>query len=215
VDGIDPIKVAAGQRTLTAAELRTYIGTLGDTLPDQALLLAVLAGGQRMEQLLRVKVTDFDPETSTLRLWDGKGKRTAPREHLIPLAPRGAALVARLVERAREKESPLLFAAREGKQMVATTPGNRCGEISKDMGGEPFNLRDIRRTVETLLAGLGVSRDTRAQLMSHGLSGVQAVHYDRHGYTTEKRAALTAWEGALEQGGRASNVVTLRGAAVA
>lgn len=218
VDGIDPIKVAAGNRTLTAVELRAYLATLGDSLPDQALSLAILAGGQRMEQLLRARVSDYDPETATLRLWDGKGKRTAPREHLLPLAPRGAALVARLMERASEKQSPLLFVAREGVQMVATTPGNRCGEISASMGGEPFNLRDVRRTVETMLAALGISQGTRAQLMSHGLSGVQAVHYDRHSYTNEKRTALVAWEARLaeiEIGERASNVVELRGTAVA
>ena len=64
---------------------------------------------------------------------------------------------------------------------------------------EAFNLRDIRRTCETMLAGVGISRDTRAQLLSHGLSGVQAAHYDRHTYTDEKRAALIAWEQRLEE----------------
>jgi integrase len=59
--------------------------------------------------------------------------------------------------------------------------------------GEPFSLRDVRRTVETTLAGLGVSQDVRAQLLSHGLSGVQHKHYDRHDYRPEKRAALERW----------------------
>jgi hypothetical protein len=65
-----------------------------------------------------------------------------------------------------------------------------------------------------MLAALGISRDTRAQLLSHGLGGVQAVHYDRHGYADEKRAALVAWENRLreiETGERAAgNVVSLR-----
>jgi hypothetical protein len=81
--------------------------------------------------------------------------------------------------------------------------------ISTAIGGEPFDLRDIRRTTETMLAGMGIS-----QLLSHGLSGVQAAHYDRHGYTDEKRAALVAWEARLEEiqtGKHTSNVVTLRG----
>ena len=64
---------------------------------------------------------------------------------------------------------------------------------------EPFDLRDIRRTCETMLAGLGISRDVRAQLLSHGISGVQAAHYDRHAYTDEKRAALVAWERKLDE----------------
>lgn len=217
VDPIPTIPVRAGQRTLSADELRGYLAHLGDSLPDQALRLAVLAGGQRMEQLLRAKVSDFDRATGTLRLWDGKGKRTAPREHLLPLAPEGAALAAALADRAESLRLPLLFAnplrdAPDGVRMVATTPGHRCADISQSMGGEPFNLRDIRRTCETQLAGLGISRDTRAQLLSHGLSGVQSTHYDRHGYTAEKRAALVAWEQHLA-GAAAANVVNLRGAA--
>jgi hypothetical protein len=55
---------------------------------------------------------------------------------------------------------------------------------------EPFQLRDVRRTLETLLASLGVSRDTRSQVQSHGLGGVQQRHYDMHEYFQEKRAAL-------------------------
>ena len=64
-----------------------------------------------------------------------------------------------------------------------------------------------------MLAGMGVSRDTRAQLLSHGLSGVQAAHYDRHTYTDEKRAALVAWEQRLddiETGRNSANEVQIK-----
>jgi integrase len=67
-----------------------------------------------------------------------------------------------------------------------------------DLKAEPFDVRDVRRTAETMLAGMGISRDVRAQLLSHGIAGVQAQHYDRHAYTTEKRRALVAWERKLE-----------------
>ena len=63
---------------------------------------------------------------------------------------------------------------------------------------DPFQLRDIRRTCETRLAALGISRDLRAQIQSHGLGGVQAKHYDRHAYMPEKAAALAAWVKYLE-----------------
>ena len=83
------------------------------------------------------------------------------------------------------------------------------------MGGETFGLRDIRRTTETMLASMGISRDTRAQLLSHGISGVQDAHYDKYSYTNEKRAALVAWEARLDEiqtGKRASNVVQMHSA---
>ena len=216
VDAIPAIAVQRGDRTLSADELRAYLAALGEDLPDMALRLALLAGGQRMAQLLRARVGDYDPDTATLRLWDGKGKRQSAREHLLPLAPKAAALVAGLVERAKAKESPWLFSTHGKVAVTETTPGKRAAEISAAMGGEPFDLRDIRRTCETLLAGMGISRDTRAQLLSHGISGVQAAHYDRHAYTNEKRAALVAWEARLAeiQTGKpaAANVVELRSA---
>ena len=59
-----------------------------------------------------------------------------------------------------------------------------------------FDLQSWR-TVETQLASIGVTKDIRAQLLSHGLSGVQAAHYDRYEYMNEKHAALVAWENVL------------------
>ncbi len=80
-DAIPTIPVRAGHRTLSAAELRNYLAALTDELPDLALRLAVLAGGQRMSQLLRTRVSDYNEDTQTLRLWDTKGKRREPRLH--------------------------------------------------------------------------------------------------------------------------------------
>ena len=198
VDAIKAIPVRARNRTLTRAELRVYLNALGDTVIDQALRLALLAGGQRIAQLLKATVPDYDKEAQTLRLWDGKGKRAEPREHLLPLGPKGAALASELVERAKRLATPWLFSSHGKVRVTDSTPGKRAAEIAADMKGEPFDLRDIRRTVETMLAGMGISRDTRAQLLSHGLSGIQSVHYDRHSYMDEKRAALLAWEARLQ-----------------
>jgi integrase len=206
--------------------LKGYLASLGTELADQALKLALYAGGQRMAQLLRAKVGDSDQHTQTLRLWDGKGKRREAREHLLPLAPKAAEIVTGLIartiatetEKAKEQgrepvySSLWLFSTHGRVAMTFETPGIRAASIAKAMKGEPFNLRDIRRTVETMLAGMGISKDTRAQLLSHGLSGVQSAHYDRHGYTDEKRAALVAWEQRLEtisKEKRADNVVSL------
>src|SRR4029077_3243895 len=61
-----------------------------------------------------------------------------------------------------------------------------------------FQLRDIRRTCETELARMGVSKDVRAQIQSHGLGGIQGRHYDKYDYMTEKATALRAWAKYLE-----------------
>jgi hypothetical protein len=172
-----------------------------------------------MAQLLRAKVGDWDQ--GVLRLWDDKGRRDAAREHLLPLGPRGAELVEGLITRARGKAvsdaNPSLFLStdRHGQPatVAETTPGKRLVEIASTMGCEPFNLRDVRRTVETELQRLRIPRDVRAVLLSHGLGGVQGKHYERFDFMDEKRGALVAWERHLDQiagKGTGANVVDIK-----
>ena len=196
VQRIPAMSTSVGDHLLAPAELGAYAKALGDDLTDRALKLALYAGGQRMRQLLRAKVSDWDPDTETLRLLDPKGRRTSPRQHLLPLAPVAAEVVKQLATRAKAKSSEWLFVYGEAP-LDPNRPGKRLREINDSIQAEHFNLRDVRRTCETMLAGLGVSRDVRAQLLSHGVSGVQAIHYDRYSYADEKRSALILWESHL------------------
>jgi len=194
-DVIPTIPVNAGNRTLTPDELKQYTGALGDDTVDMALKLALFSGGQRMSQILRAEIADWTPDAKVLRLFDPKGKRRTPREHLLPLGQVAASIVSELVKRSQVKETRWLFpSVKKTTPIHVSIPGPRVTEIAGKIGKESFDLRDIRRTVETMLAGLGVSRDIRAQLLSHGISGVQTRHYDRHEYLREKHAALIKWE---------------------
>jgi len=197
VDPVATIPIKARNRNLNKEELKEYLTALGDELIDQALKLALYLGGQRMAQLLRAEVQHYDAEAKTLLLFDPKGKRKEPRAHLLPLAPVANKIVNRLVKRAKKNGSTYLFGSRDSV-VHWSTPGKRVQEIADQLGNEPFDLRDMRRTAETMLVSLGISRDIRAQLLSHGISGVQAVHYDRYSYIEEKRAALRKWERHLE-----------------
>lgn len=206
---IAAITSRTSNRVLTNDELQTYMKALGQGEYDKALSLALLSGGQRMEQILRLTIADWTPETKSIRLLDPKGRRAEPRIHSLPLAPRAAAIVEELVAKAEKAKAASLFS------FSFQMPGKRVKAICDDKEITPaFNLRDIRRTVETRMAGLGISKDTRAQLLSHGLSGVQDKHYDRHSYDTEKRNALTAWEkwltGVKKNEKHAPNVVRLQ-----
>lgn len=54
-------------------------------------------------------------------------------------------------------------------------------------------LRKMRlsySSVETALASLRVSQETRGHLLSHGVTGVQATNYDGHDYAPQKLEAL-------------------------
>ncbi|MCW5879713.1 MAG: integrase arm-type DNA-binding domain-containing protein [Anaerolineae bacterium] len=204
----------AGERTLDDSELRAYIEGLGPLHPGIAgtLHTALLLGGQRMSQLIRAKWPDYDDEERILSLRDAKG-RGGIREHRLPVSDRVAAILESL--RGLNGEGTYIFSTRAGSTPVnLSTLSSAVGEIAKRVSNSsPFSAADIRRTAETRLAALGVSKEHRAQLLSHGRTqGVQERHYDRHDYLSEKTAALAKWELHLDVvlSGKPTNVVRAR-----
>jgi integrase len=132
-----------------------------------------------------VQVTDINVDAGTITLYDKKGRRrTGPRRHVLPLVKEASVILeARLgairdiVERRKAigDDRPVPAISTDD-----VTPMNRCTlstlvkEISAEMVKEgearaPFQLRDIRRTCETMLAALKVSKDVRSHILSHGL----------------------------------------------
>lgn len=189
---IPTVPGSAGTRVITDDELRAFLLGLDIREVDDAIRLDLLTGGQRMAQLLRATVADWQPDSHTLRLFDSKGRRLHPRIHLLPVGPQAARIVN--VRAAQAGPNKQLFS------LDHQTPGKRIKKVCiAQKIDPPFNLRDLRRTVETKLASLKVSKDTRAQVLSHGIGGVQDKHYDMHAYTEEKHAALVLWENWLTQ----------------
>ena len=138
-------------------------------------------------------------ETSTagtLRLVDPKG-RGGVRDHVLPVS----AAVKAALPLPHPDGGPYIFTTGAKKAIHASTLSPIIAEIATPLtkGRATFSARDIRRTVETRLAAMGVSKEHRAQVLSHGLArGVQEKHYDRHLYLEEKAAALARWEKHLD-----------------
>lgn len=174
----------------------------------------MLLGGQRPVQLLRARAIDVDLSAGHIALCDSKGARRQPR-HVVPLTREAGRILERRLKAHREGEP--LFSSDGRTAMRIETISVLVREIAAEMATaneirELFQLRDIRRTCETMLASLGVSSDVRAQLQSHGLGGVQTRHYDRHDYMAEKRQALKTWERHLDRlkTGKTATVVPIR-----
>jgi integrase len=192
-----------GERTLTVDELRCYLKRL-EKVPSEihrlALELQIMAGGQRMQQLLRLTRANLTEDTFTL--FDPKGKRAQPRTHVLPLLPELSARIEQLKTLSpvsERNENGSLFASTGGSVINPETLSGVVFQISKDMiaaeeSATPFRGGDIRRTCETHMAGtLGISKDTRAQLLSHGLTGVQDKVYDKGIHLKSKTVALKKW----------------------
>ncbi len=62
----------------------------------------------------------------------------------------------------------------------------------------PFTPHDLRRTVRTRLAEIGISDVIAERVLGHKLQGLLAV-YNQHSYDAEKRQALARWEQRLSE----------------
>lgn len=192
-------------RVLSAPELAALVKRIDAMVAStkrDALRLCLLLGGQRPTQLLRARPADVDVDAGTITLRDLKGARQQPRLHVVPLTKEAREIVARRLGRLREGEP--LFSIDHETALRPETLWAEMSEIVEKMvnekeAREPFQLRDIRRTCETMLASLKVTRDVRGQVQSHGLGGVQQRHYDRHDYMLEKRQALEKWARHLDR----------------
>lgn len=186
----------ARDRALTLSEFRAYWSHVKEQPePRRSLMmLHVLTGGQRLDQLGRATLKDIDRDAPSLTLLDYKGRRTEPRRHTIPLLPEALAAIDRI-----NGTGEYVFSCDGGKRAICNTyMRDGVAKIQKDMKEAKelenghFTPGSIRATIETRLAAkpYRVSSDVLGQLLSHGLGGVQARHYQHHDFFEEKLEAL-------------------------
>ena len=136
-------------------------------------------------------------------LLDGKGRPgKPPRLHPVPLISQA---VSALLE-CKPQGNYAISTDKGVTHLAATTLSAWAVEATSIPG---FQAKRIRSGVETLLASARVSSDIRGRLQSHGISGVQARHYDGHDYMDEKRHALDTLFSLLDMP-QSTNVVQLR-----
>lgn len=169
------VRIVGGQghdspedRVIPDDVIRAYRKKLDKLQPGackNALILHLLTG-QRAEQLVAATVEGDD-----LVLIDRKGKNAKARRHEVPMTPAMRAVV--------------------DAGSFAVSAGYLAKRV-KALSG--YTVRDVRRTMSTQLAALGIPAEVEAKLLSHAQSGVVLRHYNRHSYRAEKLAALLAWQ---------------------
>lgn len=133
----------------------------------------------------------------------------AKRAHFVPLSPLACATIAQALDLV-PRDQPYVFASQkvEGSIRANALPiaMQRFGEnLTNEVEGagtwkgEPPTPHDLRRTVATRLAGLGISGEDVSAVLAHAAAGVTKVHYDRYDRAREKRRALELWAQALSE----------------
>lgn len=166
-------------------------GTSGE--PFGSLIRTLFVTGQRLEEVATMKIDDvsFDDAVWRLPKEATKGKRA----HWVPLSPLAVEIlgarpiVADKDDETVPKHGPYLFSTRHGHKPAAGFSKWKAA-IDKASGVTGWRLHDIRRTIATQLASLGVSSDVIGRVLNHAPKGVTAEVYMWHDFMPEKRRAL-------------------------
>jgi integrase len=74
----------------------------------------------------------------------------------------------------------------------------------------PWDLHDLRRSVQTRLIAQGVGSDLVNRLLNHAMAPIDAA-YNHHSYVVEKASALQLWADQLARVvSNTENVVAMR-----
>jgi integrase len=216
------------ERVLTDSELADIWRACGDNDHGRIVRLLILTGARRDEGG-GIARSEVDLKA---RNWTIPGERTKnKRTHEVPLSDAAIEVLARAVRRAGELERELIFGERpktafsgwskakaQLDERIAKARAEPEQPRSKAKGPStaPWVLHDIRRTVATRMADLGVLPHVVEAVLNHvsgAKAGVAGI-YNRASYAAEKRHALELWAAHVADlaEGRESNIVPLRGA---
>ena len=201
----------ARDRVLTNGELSLIWRRAGEGDYGAIVRLLILTG-QRREEVGGMLWPEIDLKAAMWRIGAERTKNARPQE--VPLSQPALDI---LGARARVDERALVFGSRgpfsgwsKGREALDARLSPAFGQAT------PWRLHDVRRTVATGMADLGVQPHVIEAVLNHvsghkaGIAGV----YNRAIYAAEKRQALDLWAShvaALVEG-RESNIVPLRGA---
>jgi integrase len=170
-------------RTLSHDELASLWRAI-NSLPElpRAYFRVVLLTGARRNEVGRMEWSEVDLDASLWRLPGERNKSSRPFE--IPLSTP-------LVETLRmlPRVGPLVFTLNGKRPMTLHSWIER---VRRDAGLINARLHDLRRTMRTGMAELGIPFEIAERALNHAIPGLQSV-YDRHSYANEKRRAFQLW----------------------
>ena len=191
---------------MTAEELSALWRAI-DKLPQlpRAYFRVVVLTGARRNEVRCMAWSELDLDAGLWRIPPERNK--SGRAFELPLS---APVVETL--RALPRIGPMVFTL-NGKRPMAVH--QLIEQARGDAGLIDVRLHDLRRTLRTGLAELGVRFEVAERVLNHAMPGLQAV-YNRHNYMAEKRTALALWaEHVLALVEKREAVVTFRSTAAA
>jgi integrase len=198
-------------RVLSDKEIRALWSALDDEpFPVAAFFRLGLLTAQRRGEILGMQWAEIDLDSGWWTIASERAKNEL--SHRVPLFGEALAIIRQLRDTAKA-DAVNVFPGPRGK---AISNPQKWVKRVRDATKIDFKYHDLRRTAASDMAGIGVQRLVISKLLNHAEQGVTAV-YERHGYDSEKRAALEKWDGRLNQiiAGERAKVVPIRAQPVA
>lgn len=193
--GIKPRgKAVKRDRVLSDKEVRLIWNALPEanlSEPTRNIFRLLVLTGQRSGEVCGITRSEIDLERAVWTLPASRTKNGLP--HVVPLSEAALAIIHRAFERAgAEPDAPLFCRIDEPIESNAIA---KAARLKLQVTGDPWTPHDIRRTVATGMAGLGIAPHIVEAVLNHisgfraGVAGV----YNRAQYDPEKRRALDMW----------------------
>jgi integrase len=193
-----PCKVVSRDRVLSDTEIvRVWLAADKMGWPFGCLVQLLILTGQRRSEVAGLRWEEVDFPKGLWELPPGSLDRIhkSNRRHRVPLSEAAVNLLKSLpVAHGR-----LAFPAK-GKDRPVSGFGNWKKKIDQLSGVSGWRLHDLRRSVSTGMAALGVAPHIIELILNHrtGILGGVAGTYNRYPYEAERRQALERWSEHLE-----------------
>ncbi|MDE9494360.1 site-specific integrase [Xenorhabdus bovienii] len=157
-----------------------------------------LLSARRPDEVFRARKDEFNLEYN---IWRQGSRNKSRRDHTMPISPLMRVCIDNLF--AASPDSKWLCPSRISPNSP-TSKGAPAQAVRRmirsydEFGLDEFMPRDLRRTVRTKLAALGVQNDVSRKIMNHALEGIDRV-YDRHDYFEQMRNALDLYSDEIER----------------
>lgn len=187
-----PSKENRRERVLDETEIKKLLQRLPKAKmldPSKLAIKFQLLTAQRCGEVLGAEWADINTDFAWWTIPAEKAKNGMA--HRVPLSPQALAVLKEA--KALNRGERFVFPSPRGdRQMTPTVLALAVRRSAEKFEIEPWTPHDLRRTAASHMTGMGTPRLVVSKILNHVETGVTAV-YDRHGYDTEKREALTAW----------------------
>ena len=194
----------ARERVLSDEEIRLiWRGMEGGPLSLSMIhiLRLALLTGQRRTEITEAQKAEVNFEDSAWTIPSTRTKNAVAQ--VVPLAPLALSILKAACSTGDKIKA--VFPGRPGGGREVINPhavSRAMARLTADLKiANPPTVHDLRRTVGTQLARLGVPKDIRARVLNH-VSGARSVTdsvYNSFDYAEEKRRAMQVWEQRLQE----------------